>query len=190
MTADHPKLGTGIAPPSSRRRLGARGMTLVEMAVVVLLLGIALFLLAGLVRSTREQAKRDLTIRLLCRLDAAMSVYLMRYKLSPPGLPNGSADGAIAALMSFRPSRAKLDGLPTVLRRSKGTSNTLVDAWGSPLRYVTTAHPDAVMAGRVGTNGGRPIFDSAGADRQFGPAQIRADGSDIWGEECLLEPRP
>ncbi len=161
-------------------------MTLVEMAVVVLLIGIALFLLAGLARATRQQAKKDLARRLLCSLDQAMTVYIQRYGSPPPGDPSGSADRAIAALLSYKPSGAKLDGLPSVLRRTE--RNILVDPWGTPLRYVTANHTSAVMRRRIATNKGLGIFDSAGPDRQFGPAENRADGADIWGEECLIEP--
>jgi len=162
-------------------------MTLVEMAVVVLLLGIALFLVAGLARTTRQRAKRELTVRLLCALDDALKAYMARYKSPPPGTADGSADEAIAALLAHGPSSAKLDGLPSVLRRTE--AKTLVDAWGTPLRYVTADHASPELRRRVAANGGRPIFDSAGPDRQFGPTQARPDGPDLWGEECLLEPR-
>ncbi|MBN1343084.1 MAG: hypothetical protein JXQ73_10415 [Phycisphaerae bacterium] len=158
------------------------------MAVAVLLLGIVLFLLSGFARTSRLQAKKDLAVRLLCSLDEALTVYIQHYETAPPGRPDGSATAAIEALLAYGPSSAKLDGLPAVLRRAEGQG--LVDPWGSPLRYVTVAHESAVMRSRVVTNKGRPIFDSAGPDRQFGPTEGRADGSDIWGEECLLESRP
>lgn len=161
-------------------------MSLVEMAVVVLLLGIVLFLLAGLARTTRQRAKKDLTLRLLCALDEAMGVYIEQYGSPPPGDASGTADRAIAALLKFGPSSAALDGLPPVLRRRKGQA--LVDPWGVSLRYVTATHASVMMRNRVATNGGRPIFDSAGPDRQFGSTAGRPDGSDIWGEECLIEP--
>ena len=164
-------------------------MTLVEMAVSVLLLGIVLFLLAGLARTTRQRAKKQLTCRLLCSLDTALGAYVDRYKAPPPGVPDGSADRAIAALLAYGASSAELDGLPGVLRTTKGEVKTLVDPWGTPLRYVTGEHESPAMRDRVATNGGRPLFDSAGPDRRFGPTEDRPDGSDIWGDECLLEPK-
>jgi len=163
-------------------------MTLVEMAVVVLLLGIVLFLLDGLARTTRERAKKELAIRALRTLDDAMSSYEQRFGCPPPGRPDGAADQAITALLNYAPSRAKLDGLPAVLRRTEGRLKRLVDPWGTPFRYVTPAHDSPAMRARVAGNGGRPIFDSAGPDRQFGLAEDHPGGYDLWGEEYLLEP--
>ena len=164
-------------------------MMLVELAVAVLLLGIALFLLAGLVRTTRQQAKRDLTVRLLCALDGAVSAYAGQHGVPPPGQPDGSAARALAALLACERSRAPLANLPPVLRRTHDESQTLVDAWGNPLRYVTSLHASADLRARVATNRGKPIFDSAGPDGQFEPNKPRTDGFDVWGDECVLESR-
>ncbi len=161
-------------------------MTLVELAVLLLLLGIALFVTAGLVRTVRERARNDLAVRLLCAMDEALGVYMQRYEQPPPGEPNGASRRALAALLAYGPSSVRLDFLPQSLRG--GDALPIVDPWGTPLRYVTEQHQDEVMRARVITNGGRPIFDSAGPDRQFSSEERRPEGSDIWGEECLLEP--
>lgn len=188
MIATEPKPAFARPTSSGRRAFKRRGLTLVEMAVVVLLLGIALFLLAGLARTTRRQAKRQLAVRMLCALDEAMTLYIQHYKSPPPGDPDGSADRAVAALLNYDPSNVRLADLPSVLRRNQAMTEALVDPWGTPLRYVTADHASAMMRNRITANAGRPIFDSAGPDRRFGPAEGRSEGPDIWGEECLIEP--
>jgi type II secretory pathway pseudopilin PulG len=168
-------------------------MTLVEMAVGVLVLGIMLFVLAGFARTTRQEAKRDLAVRMLCALDEALGSYMQQYGAPPPGEPNGQANRAIGMLLACGASKSRLESLPAALWRTEAGRTTLVDPWGTPLRYVTDRHESAQMRNRVETNGeppGRPIFDSAGADRQFGSVEARPDGADIWGEECLLESSP
>lgn len=164
-------------------------MTLVEMAVTVLLLGIALFLLAGLARTTRQKAKKQLAVRALVVLDDALSAYEQRYGKPPAGRPDGSAEKVIAALFAYGPSSAKLELLPAVLHRGQGPTRSLVDPWATPFRYVTSAHALPAMRARVAGNAGRPIFDSAGPDRRFASSDS-GEEDDLFGEECLLQPGP
>jgi type II secretory pathway pseudopilin PulG len=161
-------------------------MTLVEMAVVLLLLGISLFLLAGWARMTRQEAKRQLAVQALRALDEAMTLYEQRFGHPPRGRPDGSADEAIAALLDDPSSAKRLDSLPAALRRTKGSRTSLVDPWGTPLRYITSVHESPAMRARVASNAGWPIFDSAGPDRRFGSADGTGGGREIRGEECLL----
>jgi len=185
----------GFGGPDDRiRRHGARmgrrrvrGMTLIEMAVAVLVLGIAIFLLAGLARTTRQEAKRRLAVRTIQALDEALTVYQHRYGGPPPGHADGASDEAIAALLSYGPSSAVLDGLPAVLRRITPKGKTLVDPWGMPFRYVTLSNNQIALRARVASNSGRPIFDSAGPDRVFEAPGAKVEGIDLWGEECLIE---
>lgn len=168
--------------PSDRRRLG---MTLVELAAAVLVLGVAVFLLTGMARTTRQRAKRQLAVRQICTMTEALRLYSEHFRQPPPGLRNGASGAAIDALLSHPPSADVLRQLPDNLTREEGVR--IVDPWGTPLRYVTARHISPKMRTRVEANDGRPIFDSAGPDLVFGPTEGRPDGSDIWGEECLLQ---
>jgi type II secretory pathway pseudopilin PulG len=163
-------------------------MTLVEMGVVLLLLGIGLFLLAGWARMTRQEAKRQLAVHALRALDEAMSSYEQRFGRPPRGRPDGSADEAIAALLADPSIARKLDDLPAALRRAKGTQPLLVDPWGTPFRYITSVHESPAMRARVASNAGWPIFDSAGPERHFGSGDGTGSGREIRGDECLLQP--
>ncbi len=160
-------------------------MTLVELAAAVLVLGVAVFLLTGMARTTRQQTKRRLAVRQICTMTEALKLYTEQHGQPPAGRRNGDSAAAIEALLSHPPSAQILADLPDTLTRQTGCP--IVDPWGTPLRYVTVKHIDSKMRARVEANAGRPIFDSAGPDLVFGPTEGRPDGSDIWGEECVLQ---
>jgi len=95
----------------------------------------------------------------------------------------------IATLSSLSASRAILEQIPAISRvhpqDQAGLSGqtwpentdkqstftgwgTLQDAWGRPLRCLTTQSASPVARQAVAANGGKPIFISAGVDGEFG----------------------
>lgn len=140
------------------------GMTVVEAAIVVLALGVVLFVLGGVARWTRQQAKDRLAWRMLGALDQALGAYYRLEGAYPPGRQDGEADDAVAALLSRPGSASKLASLPAALRGRGGAGAKLLDPWARRLRYLTERFDDS---GRVAANGGRPIFllaDGRGTD--------------------------
>ncbi len=155
-------------------------MTLVEMTIAVLLVAGALFLLTGWMNSLRDNAHRDLCTRMLSDLDEA----LMRYRRTTGAYPvlrgHEDAASAVADLLDLEKTRNILDTFPDDLWRREGMTRILVDPWGTPLRYVGPDGGDH----RVVANGGRPIFISAGPDRDFGgPNTPDAEGNNLRSDD-------
>jgi len=148
-----------IALPHAASTRRPAGLTLVELAISVLLLGLVLFIVAGQVKGIRRQAKRNLLYRTLTSLEQAGEAYHRVHESYPPA----PADRAGTALAEDAAAAEALAPLPaTVLRQHKGQW-VLLDPWGEPLRYVN-AQVDPV---RVAANGDRPIWESAGPNRTF-----------------------
>src|SRR5262249_4561919 len=74
-------------------------------------------------------------------------------------------------------ARAALEGLPESLWTAS-PPRTLIDSWGTPLRY----HGDAQRLD-VRANGGRPIFVSAGRDRTFGELDLSGLADDLRSDD-------
>jgi len=138
-------------------------MTLVEGVIVVLLLGVVLFVLAGTAGWTRQRAKDQLAWRMLGLLDQALRDYYQAEGDYPPGRADRRAEQAAAALLHQAKSRVGLVTLPRIVRAG-GDGSALSDPWGRPLLYLTGAND---RSGRVAANRDRPIFvlvDGRGSD--------------------------
>lgn len=145
-------------------------MTLVEMAVTVTIIGFGLFLLVGWTNAQRLAARKDLAVRLLTDLDKCLARYHRTAGSYPQSSGPHSATWATTALLDHDKTRPILEALPPSLWLGPGKKN-LVDPWGMPLRY----HYDPALSPFVRANGGRPVFESAGPDRDFGdddPARL------------------
>ena len=154
-------------------------MTLVEMVVAVTVVGIGLFLLVGSARMIREDARNQLSRRLLTSLDRALIAYQIA-EHAYPSSRDEDADAAVAALLRCPATQGFGGELPESLW-TPGSPRGLVDPWGRPLHYLSDPqrHPS------VGTNDKRPIFVSAGRDGDFGEAaegdNLRSDDPDDAG---------
>jgi type II secretory pathway pseudopilin PulG len=153
-------------------------MTLVEMAVAVLLIGAALFLLVGWTRNLQSDARRTLAIRLLAELDKALAQYHRANERFPNAPQPDAAARVTVALLDFERTRQTLDALPDSVWRGPG-HRILVDPWGTPLQYFSeTGQSRYILA-----NNGRPVFVSAGPDRDFGDDDVSKIGDNLRSDD-------
>lgn len=154
-------------------------MTLIEMTITVFVISVLLFLLTGWMTQVREGAKEGLAVRMLADLDKALARYRRATGYYP--VPRGT-DSAIPVgldLLDHPRTRDIILAFPKSLWRGPDAQRRLVDPWGTPLRYLPPNSTDpAVLA-----NGGRPIFVSAGPDRDFGDVDIAALGNNLRSDD-------
>lgn len=162
----------------NRRPNPWRAMTLIEMAVTVLLIGAGLFLLVGWTRGLQADARRTLAVRLLAELDKALAQYHRANDLYPMAPQPDAAARVTIALLDFERTRQTLDALPASVWRGPG-QRILVDPWGTPLKYFSeTDESRYVLA-----NNGRPVFVSAGPDRDFGEDDASKIGDNLRSDD-------
>ncbi len=143
-------------------------MTIFEAALIAAALAIVLFLVAGGVGTIRQQAKRNLCTRLMTQLGDALVKYHQATGTYPPGAPDSSAGNAVQAMLRVEAAAAALKTLPLSLRMGAEPLVGGVDPWGRPLRYLTADVQNEHDRQEVAANGGVPIFESAGRDKDFG----------------------
>jgi type II secretory pathway pseudopilin PulG len=153
-----------------------RAMTLVEMAIVGMVVGAGLFLLTGWMSTFRQSSKRDLAIRLLRDLDIALARYHRATGAYPPSYGPHSAISATLILRDHERTAPLLDALPPSLWRD---ARIIVDPWGTPLRYHATPEDSPL----VKANNNRPLFVSAGPDRDFGDASPARLGDNLRSDD-------
>jgi len=153
-------------------------MTLVEMTITVGAVGFLLFLVLGWMATLQEQTKEDLARRMLADLDKA----LVRYRRATGSYPTlrgpNSTIPPVVDLLDQEKTRPILEVLPSCLRGGPGRVR-LLDPWGTPLRYLPADSDNP----RVKANGGRPIFESAGPDRDFGDTNPVALGNNLRSDD-------
>lgn len=142
-------------------------MTLVEMVIAVVAIGIGLVLLTGWAHMVRNDAKNELARTVLISLDAALKAYHAEAGAYPP-VTGDDAAAAVTCVLRSRAGASLADLIPDTLW-SHERPRRLLDPWGKPIRFV--ADPSDA---RVRANGGRPLFISAGRDGQFGHDDIGA----------------
>jgi hypothetical protein len=160
----------------ARRPINPHAYTVVEMLATIAALVIALGLLLSLTRHVRASSADELTKDLLRRLDQAMARYISLQGALPPveplieGSQSAKEDAALA-------QRAEVNNLKVVqilqsckLLPAGGFDDLPVfyfdgrivrDAWGSPIVFMATMHPDIGMAAKGW------FFFSAGPDRKY-----------------------
>lgn len=153
-------------------------MTLGEMIITVCMLGVLLFLLAGWMNSLREQAKEDLARWMLIELDDALLRYRRATGCYPLQRGPGSAIPAVIDLLDHEKTRSQLEAFPSSLWRGPGR-RILIDPWGTELQYISPDSGDP----KVHANDGRPIFISAGPDRDFGETDPAALGNNLRSDD-------
>lgn len=163
-------------------------MTFVELVLAVLLTTALLFLMIGWTSDLRQTAKIDLARTMLAHLDIALARYHRSNEQFPPVTGSDEAQSAVVQLLNNERTRPVIESLPTSVRRGPNGRN-LVDPWGTPLRYL----PETSDSVYVKSNDGRPIFISAGPDRDFGDHDkscigdnLRSDDPDREGFRPLL----
>ncbi len=154
-------------------------MTLIETAVTIFLLSVGLFLLTGWTGMLRAEAKRDLAVRMLADLDQALARY-RRASGSYPSWRGADSDiPAVVDLLDHDKTRPILESFPRTLWRGPDRYR-LVDPWGTPLRYFP---PDSTDP-KVLANERKPLFESAGPDRDFGDSVVAAIGDNLRSDDA------
>jgi type II secretory pathway pseudopilin PulG len=156
-----------------------RAMTLAEMVIVVFLLGAGLFLVNGWMSRSRQMSKHDLARRMLADLDKALAKYQRTMGSFPPSYgPESAISATVSLIDSDKRIREILDKFPSSLWRGPGRRD-LIDPWGTPLRY----HPQNSDSPMVKANNNRPIFVSAGPDRDFGDSDLSLSGDNLRSDD-------
>ena len=153
-------------------------MTLVEMLITIILIAVGLFILSGWMTSMRQAARRDLAVRLLSDLDKALSRYCRTSGYYPDARGPNAANWATTALLDLDKTRPLLEALPESLWDGPGRKN-LVDPWGTPLKYLSDSRESPL----VRANNGRPVFVSAGPDRDFGEEDTARIGDNLRSDD-------
>ena len=144
------------------------GMTVPELALAMGVLGVVLVLLAGLIRHVRNDAKAEQSRRLLLALDEAIGRYQAAHGSYPPGSEDLSSAACLAALEGEAAAWEAVQSVsPLLVGESGEEKRCFRDGWGTPVRYLTGKGARKARE-RVRIHGGRPIFESAGPDRNFG----------------------
>ena len=154
-------------------------MTLIEMTITVFLVGLLFFLLIGWMDAVRDRAKEDLAVRLLADLDNALARYRRDTGHFPIARGPDSAIPVVVDLLDHPRTREIIQSFPSCLWRGPDAQRRLIDPWGTPLRYLSTDSNDPSVA----ANGGRPIFVSAGPDRDFGDVELAASGDNLRSDD-------
>ncbi len=155
------------------------GMTLIEAVVTIFLLSVGLFLLTGWTGTVRAEAKRDLAVRMLTELDQALARYRRASGSYPSWRGSESDISAVVDLLDHDKTRPILEAFPRTLWRGPDRYR-LVDPWGTPLRY----YPPDSMDPKVLANENRPLFESAGPDRDFGDSVLAAIGDNLRSDDA------
>jgi prepilin-type N-terminal cleavage/methylation domain-containing protein len=160
---------------------GARGFTLVEMALVVAILVLLLGLMTELASSVRRRSARELTEDLLGKLEAAMGRYVSHSGGYLPDVHPLLAAQAVVASddVEEQLQRAAKSNNADFTRALRGredlTGKTFADlpvsiydersvrdAWGNPIVFMPRMHPQIGMA-----PDNRPFFFSPGPDGRY-----------------------
>lgn len=135
-----------------------RGVTLLELLVVMAIIMILLSLVGIIAAKTRERAQMDRTKSLLSRIQVAMEIYIAHWRDYPS--PNPDAPDRSWPTGDYTPG----DFLPRkwLTDRSPGASfnredydpnddNFFVDSWGTRILY-RKAGPDKILLWSAGKN--------------------------------------
>lgn len=153
-------------------------MTLVEMAIVLCVVSAAVYLLVGWTSQLQQRAKRDLAVRLLSDLDKALWRYFRATGSYPVSYGPDSAITAMVCFLDHDKTRPIMEALPDSLWRGPGR-RIPVDPWGTQLQYLDAKSGSPL----VKANGGRPVFVSAGPDRDFGDVNPTGKGDNLRSDD-------
>jgi len=173
--------GGGGLRAGNRGLLGARrgrrsGFTLVELLTTVAALIILLGLMVSLARHVRSSSAEALTKDILRKLDEAMTVYASRNDGGLPAVTPLLVAGQTAPTEQVLQRNAERNDEAFIRAlRAEGLLNgrfedlsvayynnaRILDAWGSPIVFISQLQPD------LGLNVRGWFFFSAGPDRQY-----------------------
>ncbi|MGE0356777.1 MAG: type II secretion system protein [Burkholderiales bacterium] len=138
-------------PAAGRRGARPRGFTLVEIAVVIVVLSLLLAMIAGIGTAMLGQQRREATRQRLAGVETALALFVSQHQRLPCPA-NGTLDGtnANAGLEQFTagaPNTCSVAGVADSQRhgvlpwRSLGLSEQdATDGWGNRLTYRVSTH--------------------------------------------------
>ncbi|MFH0980505.1 MAG: hypothetical protein V2A79_03075 [Planctomycetota bacterium] len=162
------------------------GLTRPEFLLSAALLVLVLAVLAGLYDHYLNRAKVRQVSALIHGLSRAAAVYAEVTGAPPPGRGDEACDPALAAMQATPASSAQLQSLGSTLLFLSDGKLRCMDAWGRPLHYLTARSERPGHRRRVETNGGVPIFESAGPDRDFGHTDSSREADNIGSDEPIM----
>jgi type II secretory pathway pseudopilin PulG len=166
----------------------APAFTLIEMLTTVAVLVIVLGLMVSLARDVRTRSAERLTKDLLARLDTLVEQYRRPLRTLPeaerrlyplvhplidpqpggggtidePKLRDNAAANNRELIHTLRSQMDLAGGVFSDLSIANYNEVNVLDAWGSPIVYMPSQHPQIGMA-----SGDRSFFFSAGPDRRY-----------------------
>jgi type II secretory pathway pseudopilin PulG len=99
----------------------------------------------------------------------------------------------LAVLSAVQKSRQLLRQVPPILREKEDENHVpliIQDAWGTPLRCLTLDSRSRTHRQAVAAHGNKPIFVSAGTDRQFGQPDVVGEADNLRSDELPRTPVP
>jgi Tfp pilus assembly protein PilE len=150
----------------AKRSARLRGFSVMEMVLITALLGAVLVLISGIYEHWLTRARVADTRVLLARLCAATELARLDAPNAAPA-PTRTSD-LVRRLCAAPESAALLAELSPHLLNCEAAVPRCVDAWGTPIRFISPASVDSELQRRIQLAAGRAIFESAGPDRDFG----------------------
>lgn len=152
-----------------RPTAAARGVTIIEMLLVVAIIGLMTGLLLGGARKMKDTARDRRTRSILTTLSGIATEYEAQTSSTVSNNPKSEQSilDFVAAVRQVPIANQMLPNLgkDVVVRNGSGTITSIVDVWGNPLRYAQF-NSNGEIAELPNYN--RPFFASAGPDGQFG----------------------
>lgn len=164
-------------------RTRRRGLTLPELVLSAALIMLVLAVVAGLYDHCLNDAKVRQMSALIQGLNEAAALYFQATGTYPCGREDGACDSALAAMQMVPAPAAHLQALGSSLLFLSDGKLRCVDPWGRPLRYLTARSAQPEHRRRAEANGGVPIFESAGPDRDFGDTDTARQADNICGDD-------
>ncbi|MDP2140427.1 MAG: type II secretion system protein [Gammaproteobacteria bacterium] len=136
------------------------GFTLIEMAVVLLIVGLMLSgLFASLGSSTENKRRTDATAQ-LNRIEEALYGFAQTNGRLPcpavPGVPTGQEDPLAGGVCTN--SRGFVPAVTLGIQGAINTDGLLLDPWGNPYRYVVSERVQVLDRAFTTSNGLRALF--------------------------------
>ena len=126
----------------SRIRNHDRGVTLVELSIVLVILGILMQAAVAPLAGARELQRNRTVIKELAIIKQAVISHLLLYGALPCPLPARHADD------ECRQTSGQLSAVGLGLGGTMAESNALLDPWGRPYRYVISQGEPAWTSAR------------------------------------------
>ncbi len=164
------------------RAITRRSASLPELALICTVLFFAVVGARGMLDHVVDEAKAHQTAELLDNLNAAMDQYYAANKTYPHSVDFRAAP-IVTEMLHVEQCKELLAHSPAPLIGKDNASPYCRDAWGNPIRYIPSKTVIPQFTGRIQLTGGKPIFESAGPDGDFGDDTIGSQSDNIRGDD-------